>query len=892
MYLYKEGGFNKFRKLNFNNSPPSSYRKKFIEINKNNEDSLNHQYSKNEKYPNNLLASVNYIIPSKFRLSSNINLSQLKNLKKNLFRDNSNRIIKDYGYISEKESEHYYKNKQNIDKREKENDISPSEYNGDTNIINLDDRKGSTQMMEKDKETNNIKRKKYNKKKKFNNNIHIYDKKEDILNKTNEIKVNIFKKEKNIYNKIKPKKRSLENREKINLNDVDENMLTYNNSEEIKFGHYKLLDKGINKKDYSCLKRNEQNCNDPTRKSIYTHKKINSKLNVIKKNNDNNNNNELKCENDKLKNEIIILKKKLEKIKNSSNLLSNEDCVFLYKEFLNLMEENETLKFKLENKNVNKPKKEKKYYEESKKSNEPKINKLKDTEEELVNYKDKEHDIFNENNMLNEQNNLNNNEDINNSNQHKESQDYNKLMNDLLDENNILKTENDNLNKLKEKYDKLNIDFNNLREENISINKEYYELKDKYKTLNNDYNKLKKEYNELENKYNTLMDDLNELKKNEKQKVKSMIKNDVLPYEKENIINLNNIIYFNYNFLPKYIYDKDSNIYINSFIQCLFHINELVTYFLYSYPNYSYELNKKNENVKSGGLISKSFYNLIKNCLQFGTENKRNINHNNLSTDEFIKILNICSPQLKNFNGNNFKDLIINLFQTMHEELNYYGDNILQNKNLVNEFDRFNMLNVFNNDFNNTNYSIISKLFYGTFEETIKYNCCESISYNYQKFESISFEVSNYKNKVFNIYNGFKDNEKPKLFNETNKINCKICSELNNAEYCCKIIQPPKILLINIDYSECGISKPSKIEFDEIIDITKYVNYDYRIPINYSIICVCNYINDSKNTDNFFTYYWNRQNEKWYKLNDSFLHECNKDDICSEKTILLIYEKL
>ena len=255
-----------------------------------------------------------------------------------------------------------------------------------------------------------------------------------------------------------------------------------------------------------------------------------------------------------------------------------------------------------------------------------------------------------------------------------------------------------NHNKLKEKYDKLKIDFKKLEEENKSNNSKYYKLKDKYKTLNNDYNKLKKEYNELENKYNILIDELNELK-NEKQNDKSIIKNDILSYENENIINLSNNSYLNYNFLSKNINDKDSNIYINSFIQCLFYIKELVTYFLYTYPKVSDELNKKNKNVNSRGLISQNFYNLL---IDYS-------NHNNIYSDEFIKILYSSRPQLNNFN-----DLIIYLFQEMHEELNYFGDNILQNKNEVNELDRFNTLNDFNNDYNNTNCSIISKLFYGT----------------------------------------------------------------------------------------------------------------------------------------------------------------------------------
>ena len=73
---------------------------------------------------------------------------------------------------------------------------------------------------------------------------------------------------------------------------------------------------------------------------------------------------------------------------------------------------------------------------------------------------------------------------MNNISQYKENEDYNNLMNDLLDENNILKKENEKLindlnnnNELKEKYDKLNIDFNKLKEENESNNLKYYNFK-------------------------------------------------------------------------------------------------------------------------------------------------------------------------------------------------------------------------------------------------------------------------------------------------------------------------------------------------------------------------------------------------------------------------------
>ena len=445
-------------------------------------------------------------------------------------------------------------------------------------------------------------------------------------------------------------------------------------------------------------------------------------------------------------------------------------------------------------------------------------NKIKDSEESLVNYRYNECEKMNEYNLIKEDNHLNNhnnnNADMHDIIQSKESEDYNKLINNLLDQNNLLKIENEdlinnfNIYELREKYDKLNIDYTILEEQNKSNNIKYCELEKKYDTLNNDfnkineefnklkeikdtlknsYNKLKEEYNELKNKYNSLIDDLN--KKN-----KNMIKNDVLPCE--NDINSNQNTNLKYIFLSKCVYNKDSSFYINSFIQCLFHVNELINYFLYIYPNVSSEFNIKNKNVNSRGKISLTFYNLLKESFQIDAVNKNNSNHNNLCSDEFINTLYQYRPELKNFDyhNNNIIDLIISLFQAMHEELNYLGNNILQNNNEINELDRFNMLKSFNNDYNNCNFSIISKLFYGTFEQTIKCESCESIYYNYEKFETISFDVRNYKQKIFDIYNGFKNNEKPQIMNRANKVMCQVCKKLKKVEYSYKIIQPPNKL--------------------------------------------------------------------------------------------------
>ena len=225
----------------------------------------------------------------------------------------------------------------------------------------------------------------------------------------------------------------------------------------------------------------------------------------------------------------------------------------------------------------------------------------------------------------------------------------------------------------------------------------------------------------------------------------------------------------------------------------------------------------------------------------------------------------------------------------MHEELNYLGVNNfdIPNKNKKNEFNDFNLI------FNRNNYSIISKLFYGTFKETKKCNTCNNINFNYQKFGLISFEMKKYSQKKFNIYDGFKDNEKPKLLSDNNKIYCNICKNLSDYQYYYKIIEPPSKLLININYDNNNENKPSKVEFDEIIDISKYINFSYKLPIKYRINFICSYLSNSINNNiNYITFCWNKENKNWYKYENYFFIKCKKNEIYTGYPYLLLYEKI
>ena len=171
-------------------------------------------------------------------------------------------------------------------------------------------------------------------------------------------------------------------------------------------------------------------------------------------------------------------------------------------------------------------------------------------------------------------------------------------------------------------------------------------------------------------------------------------------------------------------------------------------------------------------------------------------------------------------------------------------------------------------------------MFFGTYEYKTQCKLCKNITLVFKKFKFLSFGISKQYKNEFNIYNGFEDNEKAKSLSYL----CNNCRRFCEFECSNKIVEPPKELLININFSRF---KPSKIVFDMKIDINKFVNADFGKSNEYRIISFC-----SKTESNYFTYCWNKDNEKWYIFDDSSFKECDEKDIYLGDPYLLLYERL
>ena len=342
-----------------------------------------------------------------------------------------------------------------------------------------------------------------------------------------------------------------------------------------------------------------------------------------------------------------------------------------------------------------------------------------------------------------------------------------------------------------------------------------------------------------------------------------------------------------YFFPEKGLHNLGSTSYMNANLQCLLHVCELLAYFLNEYPNDAVNLRKKNKDVESQGNISKAFYDLVKGVINKSTSQIA------FSPDNFKKILGYYNSQFRNFENNDSKDFFLYLLQTIHKELNYYGDVVLSpNMNLQpNMYNRAETFLYFNNTYNMINFSIISTIFYGTNEIITICEECKNYLYDFQKLKYISFNLSDYHLKEFNIYRGFKDNQREVELKGDNQFYCKICRKMCNGNQTCKIIQPPNKLLIFLEYGKNKKYQPKKIDFGEIINITEFVNFNFGCPITYRIIGVCTHLGISESFGHYIAYCMHRESGQWYNFNDSSCTKCGWSEIHGSKPYLLIYER-
>jgi len=328
---------------------------------------------------------------------------------------------------------------------------------------------------------------------------------------------------------------------------------------------------------------------------------------------------------------------------------------------------------------------------------------------------------------------------------------------------------------------------------------------------------------------------------------------------------------------------------LNSILQSLIHIPELNNFFISVYPQQKEKFLIINKNSETKGIISKSYFDIVsstyKNLLKNNNkELLKNNSYEKLSLKNFEKNLKTLKVEL-----NDSKDFLSFMLQSLHDELNYYGNKKIKVYPKCNQRIAQESLDYFLMAHSELNLSIISYLFYGiTMQETCCTNC-KNILYNFQFFQMLTFHLYDYKNKNFNIYKGFKQYINAKLMTGDNRCYCQICNKLTDSEVCSKIYLTPPYLIIYLDYGKDNKYAPKNIELGQFINLTGFT-VDYCTKRDYKLIIVNSY-SSHKSFVSFVKNPFTEENS-WFAFNDSSISETSFECIEKSKPVLLIYKRI
>ena len=325
------------------------------------------------------------------------------------------------------------------------------------------------------------------------------------------------------------------------------------------------------------------------------------------------------------------------------------------------------------------------------------------------------------------------------------------------------------------------------------------------------------------------------------------------------------------NIPPRGLNNIGATCYMNSVLQCLYHSYDLSNVLLNILEQASNEKEKEKLNLLCKFPMT-VVYMLTINELTF-SKNK------SISPYKFKEIIG-TNKLFRNFEANDSKTLTLYVIDTLNRELNEFYNTIKipieYNKNEIVTFkekDAESIVSLFKQNYN----SIISELFHGL--KVSKYQCdvCKNCVNVYQIFNIIECPIEKTfnekkKNKTkklndfrIHIFDCFKLEEEPKLFNGQNQLYCEKCQKVNDSRSLNKIVFAPKMLILFLDRGQNNKFK-CEVDFKEEMDINDYL--ERKIKKKYELIGVIEHLGDSGPAGHFIAN-CKHFDGKWYIFSDS-----------------------
>ena len=325
-----------------------------------------------------------------------------------------------------------------------------------------------------------------------------------------------------------------------------------------------------------------------------------------------------------------------------------------------------------------------------------------------------------------------------------------------------------------------------------------------------------------------------------------------------------------------------------SILHCLSYTKELTKYFLNKY-DYNNNNNK----------VSNEYYNLLINLWK---EKNFSYLYSPYNLTSFIN--NNRNSSSNNNQLNDGKSLLIYLFDNIHNELNTKnnnkGNNIIKKPTLI-QSDKQLTLQIFFDYFKNNYNSVISNLFYGTYE--IIFNCvqCEKPNYKYEIFNFLEFSLNEIDSffgikmntvidrglrfkstvKIIELSKCFEYHNKEKAIT-TKKYKCIFCNNEQFFNFSSKIFSMPNYLILILN-NEKG--NAYKVNYPEILDMEKYITHN-EIASDFSLYSVI----EKKDKEDEYIAYCRDFNNIWYKYDNNEVRQCQNKEYLKVLPCFLFYE--
>ena len=326
--------------------------------------------------------------------------------------------------------------------------------------------------------------------------------------------------------------------------------------------------------------------------------------------------------------------------------------------------------------------------------------------------------------------------------------------------------------------------------------------------------------------------------------------------------------------------------YMNSVLQCLFHLEALTTIISKMSLNeithpISYAFQRVIEYLKeSPQQNTYSYYN------SYG-------NRRPSSLDLFQSAISKCSL-FRSFTPCDSKDLVIFLLENMHNELNE-NRNRQYKPGLIDQKNEWQTLSDVFNRFFTENKSVFIDLFYGFTETNFLCLNCGTYTYNFQIFDFVDvplLQLVNFKNSYnLRIEDYFFMSMQNKVTDPNNLMYCQSCAKETFTQSLDIFYSLPNILVISLNYGKNAMVK-ANLDFDERLDLSNYIFNPYS-PKEYSLRgVICH--RGSSNSAGHYVAYCKHFDNKWYCFDDNNVLDASFSDCKKGGNLpyVLFFEKI